>query len=314
MEVLHMSIPILVRDVMSHPAATISPTTTVAQAAAIIREQAVDAIVVVENETPIGLVTKDDLIAHLGSAEEPHRDVVSDIMHQPVASIEADARVNEAMERLAGDVPRCLVVVANGTPVGVVTPDDISHYLPQIVQRHELTQEVMNEPRYRFIQDMAYESTDWSFESICLDDEEVNVGDRVTFSKRISEADVRTFAAISGDTNRLHLDDEYAEATRFGRRIVHGTLIGGLISAALARLPGVTIYISQDLTFLGPIDIGDELTAICEVVESLGDNKFELTTDIVNAQGETVLEGQAAVLVDASPEISSPVSEAIEAI
>ena len=70
-----------------------------------------------------------------------------------------------------------------------------------------------------------------------VEQEVIRVGDRVRFSKTISEDDVRAFAEASGDTNRLHLDDEYAEDTRFGRRIAHGTLVGGLISAALARLP-----------------------------------------------------------------------------
>jgi acyl dehydratase len=118
----------------------------------------------------------------------------------------------------------------------------------------------------------------------------------------VVEQDVRTFAAASGDTNRLHLDDEFAAGTRFGRRIVHGTLVSGLISAALARLPGLTIYLSQDLSFRAPVDIGERVTAVCEVVGSIDTNKYELTTDVLDSEGETVVEGQAAVLVDDLPD------------
>jgi acyl dehydratase len=130
----------------------------------------------------------------------------------------------------------------------------------------------------------------------------VSVGDRVTFEKTLSEQDVRTFAAASGDTNRLHLDSEYAEGTRFGRRIVHGTLVSGLISAALARLPGVSIYVSQDLSFLAPVDIGDRVRAVCEIVDSLDSNKYTLTTDVFDEDDTQVVEGQAVVLVDELPE------------
>lgn len=64
-----------------------------------------------------------------------------------------------------------------------------------------------------------------------------SVGDTVRFSKAITEADVETFARLSGDENPIHLDESYAERTRFGRRIVHGALATSLVSAALARLP-----------------------------------------------------------------------------
>ncbi|MBV0925880.1 MaoC family dehydratase [Halomicroarcula limicola] len=139
-------------------------------------------------------------------------------------------------------------------------------------------------------------------ESTGLDDNRINVGDRVTFSKTVSERDVKRFATASGDTNRLHLDEEYASQTRFGRRIVHGTLVCGLISAALARLPGVTIYLSQDLSFLKPAEVDDRLTAVCEVATDLGRNKYQLTTDVLDEDGDRLIEGQAAVLIDETPE------------
>jgi acyl dehydratase len=129
----------------------------------------------------------------------------------------------------------------------------------------------------------------------------LGVGDKVEFTKTISENDVRQFAAASGDTNPLHLDDAFAEKTRFRGRIAHGTLVGSLISAALARLPGLTIYLSQDLEFHNPVRIGDRLTAECEIVEDLGDDQFRLTTRVVSGE-ETVIDGEAVVLIDDAPE------------
>jgi acyl dehydratase len=151
------------------------------------------------------------------------------------------------------------------------------------------------------IDSVAYTQESWSMERSVDADEELGVGDVVRFTKPITDDDVLAFAGISGDTNRLHLDEEFAEETRFGRRIVHGTLASGLISSALARLPGMTVYLSQDLRFLKPVDIGSELTAIVEIVEDLGDRRFRLETVVETAEGTTVIDGEAVVLVDPAP-------------
>ena len=128
----------------------------------------------------------------------------------------------------------------------------------------------------------------------------LGVGDRVEFTKTISDSDVRKFAAASGDTNPLHLDDEFASKTRFRSRIAHGGLVGGLISSALARLPGLTIYLSQDLEFHNPVHIGDAVKAEVEIVEDLGNDQFRLTTRVVDA-GDVVIDGEAVVLLDEPP-------------
>lgn len=145
---------------------------------------------------------------------------------------------------------------------------------------------------------IAYEDEFWAFDRTVEHVDDINVGDVVRFTKRITAEDVSGFAEISGDTNRLHLDEEFARTTRFGTRIVHGTLVSGMISAALARLPGLTIYLSQDLEFLGPVEIGERITAVVEVVEELGDGRYRLTTTIENEAGELVIDGEAIVLVD----------------
>ena len=89
--------------------------------------------------------------------------------------------------------------------------------------------------------------------------------------------------------------------TRFGGRIVHGTLVSGLISAALARLPGLTIYLSQDLEFLKPVEIGDRLTAVVEIVEDIGNGRYRLTTSVENEDAEPVIDGEAVVIIDEPP-------------
>jgi len=148
----------------------------------------------------------------------------------------------------------------------------------------------------------AYAGPEWEFERSVESPDAISVGDTVRFTKTLSEEDVVAFAAASGDTNRLHLDDDFAEETRFGGRIVHGTLVAGIISAALARIPGLTIYLSQDLRFLAPVEIGATVTAETEILEDLGDNKYRLRTDVIDqTDEETVIEGEAVVLIDDLP-------------
>ncbi|MFB6166584.1 MAG: MaoC family dehydratase [Haloarculaceae archaeon] len=142
---------------------------------------------------------------------------------------------------------------------------------------------------------------EWTVELTEHERSALGVGDRVEFSKRLTDQDVTDFAAASGDTNPLHLDDEYASKTRFRGRIAHGTLVGGLISAALARLPGLVVYLSQDLEFHNPVRIGDRLTAEIEIVEDLGNDQYRLTTQVTDGE-ETVIDGEAVVLVDEKPE------------
>ena len=153
------------------------------------------------------------------------------------------------------------------------------------------------------IPSVEHSDLDWEFERTVNDPAHIAVGDTVTFEKTLSDEDVRAFAQISGDTNRLHLDDEFAAETRFGERIVHGTLVSGLISAALARLPGLTIYLSQDLEFRGPVKIGDRVSARVEIVEDLGNNQYRLETIIRDEDDDaTVINGEAVVLIDDLPE------------
>lgn len=129
---------------------------------------------------------------------------------------------------------------------------------------------------------------------------ELSVGDSVKFTKTISQADIKRFAAASGDTNPIHLDDDFAAETRFNGRIAHGILVSGLISAALARLPGSIVYLSQDLEFRAPVRIGDQVTATVEIVEDLGGDQYRIQTTVMKGE-DAVVEGEAVVLVDEPP-------------
>nr|WP_306438869.1 MaoC family dehydratase [Natronococcus pandeyae] len=152
----------------------------------------------------------------------------------------------------------------------------------------------------------AFEQQGWKFERSVDDPDNITVGDTVTFSKVLDEEDVRAFACVTGDTNRLHLDDAYATETRFGGRIVHGTLVAGLISAALARLPGLTIYLAQDLEFLHPVRIGDRVSSRVEVRELIGGDQYRLSTTINAEDRDTALvDGEAVVIIGDAPELSS---------
>ena len=310
-DVAHMSVAIRVRDVMSSPVRTTAPDTAAADAAGTCTAEAIGSLAVVDDGELVGIVTSDDFVRLLAESADPATRPVSAFMSAPVETIDPEASVSEAVAAMVDAGVARLVVVEDGAPVGLVSTDDVIRYVPQVFHRQQVAAPVPEEHRYSVRQETAYEQEDWGFECVCRDDAAVSVGDRVTFTKPISEGDVRSFAAASGDTNRLHLDDEFAAGTRFGRRIVHGTLVSGLISAALARLPGLTIYISQDLSFLAPVDIGDRVSAVCTVVDSLDGDRYALTTDVLGDDGEPVVEGEATVLIDDAPEVGHREVEAV---
>jgi acyl dehydratase len=128
----------------------------------------------------------------------------------------------------------------------------------------------------------------------------VQPGDAASRTATITDEMIRGFATLTGDTNPVHLDDDYAAGSRFGRRIAHGMIAAGLISATLANdLPGPgTVYLSQSLKFKLPVYPGDAITATVEVVSVRPDKPIvTLATECTNQDNEVVLEGEAVVLV-----------------
>ncbi len=125
------------------------------------------------------------------------------------------------------------------------------------------------------------------------------VGMSASRTQKFTDEMVRVFADISGDSNPIHIDDDYAAHTVFGRRIVHGMFTASLISAILANdLPGPgTIYLSQNLKFTQPVFIGDTITATVTVARYREERRL-VTFDTVceNQDGETVIKGEAVVM------------------
>ena len=97
--------------------------------------------------------------------------------------------------------------------------------------------------------------------------EDLQVGQTASLGKTITEADILMYAAVSTDTNPIHIDAEAAKASIFGERIAHGMLSAGLISAVLGtRLPGPgSIYMRQSLRFAAPVKVGSTVTATVTV-------------------------------------------------
>ncbi len=124
------------------------------------------------------------------------------------------------------------------------------------------------------------------------------VGDAAEMTKVFTEEDVFLFAGITGDRNPVHISKEYAAATRFGERIVHGILTAGLVSAVIGmKLPGTgCLYVSQRIDFLRPVKIGDEITARVEIVEVVSEKRLRLKTQCANQRGEIVIDGEAVVV------------------
>ena len=122
------------------------------------------------------------------------------------------------------------------------------------------------------------------------------VGHKVSYTRIVTDEDVVAFARVTGDDQALHLDPD------FGKRIAHGMLSAGYISAVLGtRLwpDGTVIYMSQNLQFRRPVSIGDKITAEAEVTAVDAEKRIvTVRTDCVNQDGETVVRGEATVMID----------------
>lgn len=129
--------------------------------------------------------------------------------------------------------------------------------------------------------------------------EDLAVGQSATIAKTITEADILMFAAVSMDTNPVHMDAEAAAASIFKERIAHGMLSAGLISAVLGtKLPGPgTIYLGQTLKFRAPVKIGQTVTATAEVTAIDAEKKRATLKTICTVAGKPVIEGEAQVMV-----------------
>ena len=129
--------------------------------------------------------------------------------------------------------------------------------------------------------------------------ENLKIGMKESISKTITETDIILYSGISLDCNPEHLNKEYAEASRFKKRIAHGMLTAGLISAVLGtKLPGEgTIYLEQNLKFKQPVYLGDTITATCEIIDIIKEKrKVILSTICINQDEKIILTGEAKVM------------------
>ena len=126
------------------------------------------------------------------------------------------------------------------------------------------------------------------------------IGQSASLKKTFDSDEVALFAALSLDKNPIHLDEDYAEKSMFGRRIVHGFLVGSLISAVFGTiLPGEgAIYLHQEMNFRKPVYHGDEITATVEVTDIRKDKSIlYFSTICKNGRGEVVIDGKAVLKV-----------------
>jgi 3-hydroxybutyryl-CoA dehydratase len=134
------------------------------------------------------------------------------------------------------------------------------------------------------------------------DYEDLRVGMSAMFAKTITEADIVLFAAVSGDNNAIHINEEFAASTRFKGRIAHGMLSASVISAAIAnKMPGPgAIYVSQSLRFKAPVRAHDTVRATVTVMEMIPGRFRVLLSTVCTVGGLVVIEGEALVALPAS--------------
>lgn len=131
--------------------------------------------------------------------------------------------------------------------------------------------------------------------------EDLKVGMTASYAKTVTEADVVLFAGISGDTNPVHMNEEFAKETMFQGRIAHGMLSASFISTVLGtKLPGPgAIYLSQNLKFKAPVRAGDTVSATATITDIVTEKKRVVMQTTCSVRNQIVLEGEAIVMVPA---------------
>jgi len=129
--------------------------------------------------------------------------------------------------------------------------------------------------------------------------EELTEGLSASFEKVVTEQDVQTFAQVTGDTNPVHLDADYAATTSFEKTIAHGMLTAGFISAAIGtKLPGPgCIYLEQSLKFRAPVFIGATVTTTVTVKELNERRRRAVLETVCTVEGKKVVTGEATIML-----------------
>jgi 3-hydroxybutyryl-CoA dehydratase len=129
--------------------------------------------------------------------------------------------------------------------------------------------------------------------------EEIQIGMEVSYSQTITDTDVKAFAGISGDNNPVHLSDEYAETSRFKKRIAHGLMSASYFSALFGtKLPGEgCVYVSQSLQFKKPVYLGDTVTATVIVTNVDLEKRRVFFRTLCKVKNKIVIDGEAELYV-----------------
>lgn len=123
----------------------------------------------------------------------------------------------------------------------------------------------------------------------------IEVGSIFFIERKITKKDVEDFAALSGDNNPIHLDENYASRSIFGKCICHGFLVGSYISAIFAQNIIGCVYISQNINFLSPVYINDKIKVIVELT-NIENRKGFFKTEVF-VKDRKVIEGSAILLL-----------------
>jgi len=125
------------------------------------------------------------------------------------------------------------------------------------------------------------------------------VGDRASASRTITASDIDDFAELTGDHNPIHVDEEFAQRSRWGGRIAHGMLVAGLVTQTLSDIGGEgAVHVSQQVSFKAPVRIGDTVTVTSEVTDKIDEKRrLSIVSVWANQDGVTVIEGHGELLI-----------------
>ncbi|WP_020676306.1 MaoC family dehydratase [Geopsychrobacter electrodiphilus] len=129
--------------------------------------------------------------------------------------------------------------------------------------------------------------------------EKLEIGMSASYAQTITEADITIFAGVSGDKNPAHVNEEYASASRYKKRIAHGMISASFFSGILGtKLPGSgCVYAAQNLIFKRAVYIGETVTATVTVTDiDLRTRRVKLSTVCV-VKKKKVIDGEAEVFI-----------------